>query len=62
MKEVRFTQYMGVISARVYDTELKKNTGKIDILELERYLTKQLDKAEVIKAERKNHLDIYKFN
>jgi hypothetical protein len=61
-KKVSFSVYNNIINVRIYDTEQKKNIGKIDLLEIEEYLTKKIRTAEIKKAERKNWLDTYKFN
>lgn len=49
MRKVFISQYYGVISCRVYDEELKKNIAKIDISNLEEFLTKKVANKKITK-------------
>ena len=56
MHKVHITQYAGSISLRVYDTELNKNIGKIDLLHVLDFLENNIKKVSEGKG---NTLPIY---
>lgn len=64
MKKILISTYFGNIAVRVYDTELKKNVGKIEVWDIVNYLEERLAKGKLKEVEKGkgkgNALSIYK--